>query len=425
MPDIDNIDDAAVTGIDLTTISCAVGTLDSSHAYRTTHMGREYLVVPIVLMIGDAVVRSMNSTVDEFVPARELMIAPAGWNGRPIVTNHPARGTALANVPATLEAMQFGQIFNAEYSRGALRAEAWLDIARARELGGDAQSVVDRVVANQPVELSIGALSLIVNATGMHNNRHYQRTWRHITPDHVAMLPVGIKGACSNDMGCGVVGTTSTIAASQPETTKGPTHTMTLLDELRALIARVTTTPVSTDEAASVSPAIAPPATTVIVEPVTVAATQPCKCHTTTVTNQESSMPVAASSTATTTAEPSTVATPAPAPAQVAEPVALSAQLAALGEDQLMAIMPASIRSLVDAAKAADATTRATLVAAIGTTVFTAEQLATKPTAELQQLAQLISINAPVDYSGRVIAAAGPAQPELPRPWSQALKAAK
>lgn len=165
--------------------------------------GTECLVVPVIALLGNVVVRPLNSLGPEFVPAEELAAAPASWNGRPVLPDHPSHGTASANDPVTLEAQRFGYIFNAEYSDGKLKVEAWLDPVRAEKVGIHAQRVIERCRSGEVVEVSVGCWITAEKRSGSYNGRRYEYVWSNPIPDHLAMLPEGVEGACSVEMGCG------------------------------------------------------------------------------------------------------------------------------------------------------------------------------------------------------------------------------
>lgn len=171
---------------------------------RTASMaGIQYTVVPVIMLVGNSVVRPMGSRGPEFVPASELAYAVGGWNGRPILPDHPDNGNASANEPGTLERYCFGYVFNTRFEDGKLKAEAWLDSARAALVGSDAQSVITRCLAGEMVEVSVGAWVDMEERSGIYNGQHYEFVWHSAVPDHLAMLPEGVPGACSVEMGCG------------------------------------------------------------------------------------------------------------------------------------------------------------------------------------------------------------------------------
>lgn len=191
-----------------------------------TFGGRPHVIVPVVAMVGNSVVWPMNAKGAEFVPAEELAVAPGGWNGRPCLPLHPSSGTLSANDPATLEAFQFGMIFNARFddTDQRLKMEAWLDPERAAVVGADASAVIERCLANQEVEVSVGAWILAEKTPGVHEGKTYESIWRGIIPDHLALLPEGTAGACSVEMGCGAprVASARMVAAEGVRVTKKP-----------------------------------------------------------------------------------------------------------------------------------------------------------------------------------------------------------
>ncbi|KKK55030.1 hypothetical protein LCGC14_3078680, partial [marine sediment metagenome] len=153
--------------------------------------------------LSDAIL--VNSDTPELVLAEELAQTPHGWNGEPVLWDHPTIGgqRVSANDPRILETWMFGRIFNARFDNKSLKVEAWLDTARAAEMGGAAQDVIDRINDGELIEVSVGAFVVAEAKVGIHNGQRFTAIWREIVPDHLAMLPVGTKGACSNEMGCG------------------------------------------------------------------------------------------------------------------------------------------------------------------------------------------------------------------------------
>lgn len=181
---------------------------DPGAALRTeTMMGREYLVAPVV-MIQEGVLHGANARFAEFCPGEELAVNTVQWNGRPIVLNHPqVQGVYVsANAPSVLQDWSFGYIFNTTYDGGSkkLKAEAWIDTARASELAGDFQDVVDRInTGEEPVEVSTGLYTGIITEEGSYEGRRYNGRWQNIVSDHLAILP-NTQGACSVADGCGI-----------------------------------------------------------------------------------------------------------------------------------------------------------------------------------------------------------------------------
>ena len=199
-----------------------------SGAMRTaTFENREYLVVPVVAMV-EGVIHAVNSATPELVLAEEFSKVPDGWNGRPVLWDHPSLNghRVSANEPIVLEKMAFGQVFHTEVSSTKLLMEAWLDLEKAGQLA-TARKVLERLRGGETVEVSVGAFVETEERSGERDGKRYQGVWRNIVPDHLALLPEGTAGACDVGMGCG-----APRAASDQEDKK-----MTLTERVRKLVA--------------------------------------------------------------------------------------------------------------------------------------------------------------------------------------------
>lgn len=180
-----------------------VGALDGKirHAmYRDV----EHLVVPLVAMV-EGVVWPVNAPFPEFVSAKTLAAHPEGWNGRPVVNDHPYRSGdyVSANNPEVLVEEKFGEIFNARFAKKALRMEAWFNPILADAIGERAVEILDRARKHDDIEVSGGWFLTLVEREGTFNGKKFQGEWTELVPDHMAFLSKGAKGACSIEMGCG------------------------------------------------------------------------------------------------------------------------------------------------------------------------------------------------------------------------------
>jgi hypothetical protein len=164
---------------------------------RETLDGREYLVVPVVALV-EGVLNGI------YAPADEIAQFPDSWNGRPITVNHPMDGELpiSANGVRVLERQQIGQLFNARVEGGRLSGEIWIDAQKARRLGGEAAQVLARLEAGEHIEVSTGYFAEIEPTAGEFGGKPYSGIYRHIRPDHLAVLP-NAEGACNRAMGCG------------------------------------------------------------------------------------------------------------------------------------------------------------------------------------------------------------------------------
>lgn len=173
--------------------------LQSSMVSFTTHDDKEYLVAPCIALVpgvlnGDLV--TLESIANTF----------HAWNGRPVVLNHPYDDNGIsvsANDPALLANAGLGYVWNADVDDNRLRVQVWLDVAKCRKLGGDAQRVIDAIKSGDPVEVSTGYWAVMKAKRGIHNEREYDEVTELIIPDHLAMLPNAV-GACNWGDGCGI-----------------------------------------------------------------------------------------------------------------------------------------------------------------------------------------------------------------------------
>ncbi|QDP55368.1 MAG: hypothetical protein Tp176DCM1853251_52 [Prokaryotic dsDNA virus sp.] len=162
---------------------------------RDVFEGQEHLVVPVVMIVEGV----LN---DALVPAAEFAKFPDAWNGRPVPVLHPQENGAhiSANRPDVIERNTIGQIFNARAEGGKLKADAWINTAKAGRLGyGD---LIAQLESGQVVEVSTGYFSDDDMTPGEYNGKPYRMVHRNIRPDHLALLP-GEIGACSAADGCG------------------------------------------------------------------------------------------------------------------------------------------------------------------------------------------------------------------------------
>lgn len=196
------------TNSELRTFSISVAS--DADVRLETMMGKEHVVVPVVMMVGDSAIEPMNSTGPEFVPSEVLAVAPAAWDGSPVLPIHPTSpdgNPVSANSPTVLEQHAFGQVFNTYFdgTDNKLKAEAWMDPSRAEQVEG-AEEVIQIVTSDDPqamAELSVGAYVGFVEASGQANGKTYNKAWADVKPDHLAIFSDGSVGACSNDLGCG------------------------------------------------------------------------------------------------------------------------------------------------------------------------------------------------------------------------------
>ncbi len=168
--------------------------------YRTeTHMGREHLVVPVIMMVEGVHAGSHGPL---YHPADELGQFIGAWNGIPVVVQHPQiDGVAVsANSPEIIEQKTVGRVYNAHMDGVKLLAEAWIDIEKLNAVHKD---TLDMIKNQKELDVSVGVFTKDDLTPGTWNGEKYIGVARGHRPDHLALLPGGT-GACSWKDGCGV-----------------------------------------------------------------------------------------------------------------------------------------------------------------------------------------------------------------------------
>jgi len=177
---------------------------DTKAIRKETFMGQEHLVVPVVALV-EGVVHPANSTKPELALASEFARHPDGWNGRPIVLDHPSvNGLKVsANQPKVLQEESFGNLFFSNLDGVKLKSEMWINLARVAELGDDVKDAVKGLEDGEITEISTALFSDVEMRKGTFKGQSFEGIWRNVTPDHLAILPEGVVGACSVEDGCG------------------------------------------------------------------------------------------------------------------------------------------------------------------------------------------------------------------------------
>lgn len=185
---------------------------DSTSIRTAVYDGVEHLVVPVVAMVGNAVIKPLGSEGPEFVPSEVLSLVPEQWDNRPVLEDHPLEDgvPVSANKSSLLEKRSFGTTFNSRFEDGRLKMEAWINPGRAKAAGRAAEDVIARCRAlsagesDELVEVSVGARVLVMEEAGVSpSGDRYEYRWDACWSDHLAVGLGGAKGACSSEMGCG------------------------------------------------------------------------------------------------------------------------------------------------------------------------------------------------------------------------------
>ena len=191
----------------------------SSGTYRVERLGgNDYIVVPVVALV-EGVLQGVVAQQPELALASEFGRFPASWNGRPITINHPHVKVAAVEAgierieivyisantsPEVLESFQVGFIFNTKVDGAKLLMEAWIDPVKVNEHSDAAKQLLAKIKRGEKIEVSTGLFNQAELSQGSYNTQQYYSVWRHVVPDHLALLPGDLVGACSNADGCGI-----------------------------------------------------------------------------------------------------------------------------------------------------------------------------------------------------------------------------
>ena len=136
--------------------------LTPSETRRHNWMGRDILIVPVVMARADVVMNGSLFPEDEMLPET--------WDGVPVTVGHPSDGGDFisANSPEVLSDWAVGQIFHSQVVDGKLKAEAWITIERADEI---APGLIATIESGEPMDISTGYFSFSEPVGGELNGR--------------------------------------------------------------------------------------------------------------------------------------------------------------------------------------------------------------------------------------------------------------
>jgi hypothetical protein len=188
--------------------------------------GRHHLVVPAIGIVEGV----LNG---ELVLRQDFACHVESWNGRPVTLRHPDDDgkPVSANSPDIIERFQIGTMFNAHLVGDRLRAELWIDAQKARTLGKDGVTLLERLENGTPTEVSTGYFRDLDPTLGDWDGVPYAGIARNIKPDHIAILPDQV-GACSLNDGCGTP-RSNQLGANMKEQRGFPTRIKALFDRVR------------------------------------------------------------------------------------------------------------------------------------------------------------------------------------------------
>lgn len=93
----------------------------------------------------------------------------------PVPVGHPRqRGVPIsARRLDVLDREVIGRFYNADFDGKRLRGEVWLDVAKAEALGGDALRALQRLAANEPLDVSTGYFCEYEDTAGVFAGKPY------------------------------------------------------------------------------------------------------------------------------------------------------------------------------------------------------------------------------------------------------------
>jgi len=145
-------------------------------------------VVPVVMMV-EGVHNGSHGPLLHRID--DLGRFPASWDGIPITIDHPQEnGVSIsANSPGVIEREAVGRVYGTHVEGAKLKAEAWLDIERLRELRPE---VLTYIQEKNPLDVSVGVFTDEEEETGFWNGEKYEAVAINHRPDHLALLPGGV-----------------------------------------------------------------------------------------------------------------------------------------------------------------------------------------------------------------------------------------
>ncbi|QDS91879.1 hypothetical protein FF011L_06150 [Roseimaritima multifibrata] len=174
----------------------------NQYVRQATEGGKDYLVAPVAMLVPGVHKGSGGALL---YTKEELAKRPGQWNGVPVTVGHPAIGGVPVAVAEVGTSQTVGMIRNAHWDHRKLRAEAWLEVERLRQL---APSVLTALEQGKPMEVSTGLFTDNVPAPsanyGGQGNAGFTKVATNFRPDHLALLVTG-KGACAVVDGCGLL----------------------------------------------------------------------------------------------------------------------------------------------------------------------------------------------------------------------------
>lgn len=168
--------------------------------------GKKYLKFKAVTQVADSIIFAHGSHEDgDFLPADTLDLFPKQRNGRPVTYDHPWNGKEYVMCSDDKEIRANNSIgFCDGFQFDGKQMEGYL-LVDVEALEAKDKPLADHLVKGNPASVSEGWMGLVNDSSGeTESGEKYGRTVLFMINDHVAILPLGVDGACSQDMGCKV-----------------------------------------------------------------------------------------------------------------------------------------------------------------------------------------------------------------------------
>ena len=151
------------------------------------------------VLVRPGVLSGNNGSI--YYPADDIAASSKLWSGLPVTHSHPTIHGRAVSVKQTNGSGVVGVIESPRYEDDSLAAELSINLDRLKRLDAElAKAIAD----GESAEVSTGLYHDSVGGPGEHNGRRYETTARNFRPDHLAILPAGVPGACSRAAGCGI-----------------------------------------------------------------------------------------------------------------------------------------------------------------------------------------------------------------------------
>lgn len=178
---------------------------DQTEVKSVTVHGREYLVFPLVAA-REMVLDYPERNSSELLPRRHLQQSVSLWEGTPLVYIHPENERRTADDPREYTETIIGMAYQPEIAdKDKLRVMAYIDVEKARDIGGLAETVVNKLKQGEALGVSAGYATLDDDRSGgTFNGTQYDVEQGYIVPDHIAIFPNDeFQARCDWEDGCG------------------------------------------------------------------------------------------------------------------------------------------------------------------------------------------------------------------------------